>query len=633
MRSTDASQLEFDDARSAGAHSDRQPALDRERKSRGALVPGLALESSGYVGRVAALAVALGVGVAIASMQPVALADASEPGGSANSNSSSKTEDSPGQSPASANVSESLDSAGESLSAETSFGASSGAASDEPTDDGLEVDEADVDFADSDGDDQTDAIDHTSTSVSDDLDLGSEAADLASAVDALGTKRAAHRAEPSGTAAAASSSGAFRLFGNGTAENPNAGILFGSGFSWSASSCTGGTACHGGNAGMWGGNGGNGFNGGNGGSAGWSGNGGNGGAGVAGGNGGNGGRGGIIFGTGGNGGPGGAALVAGGAPGLGGAGGKGGIFGRSGQAGAKGGAFPGPSAPTEPPSQTVEAGVTFDFVYGTGSQHWSGAAREALQAAASSLASYLVVESPVKLTINVTGENAPLSSTLAWASSDLSASGAGFLGTVAQKKILTGVDPNGAAADGRVHFNFGPSWGLGDSVSSSRYDFQATAMHELMHALGFISFVDRSGSNTSRTWTTFDSFIVDGNGVDVIGSDLRWKSAYNPNLTGGNGGLYFGGPNAVAVYGGLVPLYTPSPWASGSSVSHLDDDTFRGANRQMMNAFVKRGPGIRTLSSIELAMLEDLGYTVISYQGTYGVLFLTIIFLRRRKVA
>ena len=145
--------------------------------------------------------------------------------------------------------------------------------------------------------------------------------------------------------AASAEADAFWLFGDGTAEHPNAGFLFGNGFSWDASSCTGNTSCDGGKAGLWGGNGGDGFNGGNGGSAGWFGKGGDGGAGVPGGKGGNGGNGGLISGKGGKGGNGGAALVSGGAAGKGGEAGSGGLFGTDGQPGDDGAEFPN-EAPT-----------------------------------------------------------------------------------------------------------------------------------------------------------------------------------------------------------------------------------------------------------------------------------------------
>jgi CubicO group peptidase (beta-lactamase class C family) len=99
----------------------------------------------------------------------------------------------------------------------------------------------------------------------------------------------------------------LRVFvGNGTADNPNAGILIGNGYSYTTygGACTTG-ACDGGNGGLIG-NGGDGFAGGNGGAAGWFGSGGKGGAATtAGGTGGRGGSGGLFVGDGGQGGSGG----------------------------------------------------------------------------------------------------------------------------------------------------------------------------------------------------------------------------------------------------------------------------------------------------------------------------------------
>jgi VCBS repeat-containing protein len=283
-----------------------------------------------------------------------------------------------------------------------------------------------------------------------------------------------------------------------------------------------------------------------------------------------------------------------------------------------------------------KAKMTFVFNYTTGSQYWTPEAKNALQSAANMVASYIVVSKPVTLTFDVTAENSPSSSTLASTGSDLTTTSAGFFNTVVQNKILTGVDSNGTAADGYVDVNFGTPWAYGDAVTNTQYDFTSTAMHEMMHALGFLSYIDAPGSswNTRGTnWTTFDSLIVTSNKTKVIGSTKRWNTAYNKNLTGGNGGLYFGGTNAVAANGGLlVPLYTPSPWESGSSVTHLNDSTFTGAKTQLMNAMADTGRGIRVLSAIELGVLKDIGYTVIPAPATAStLLFVGFIFLRRRK--
>ncbi|MEI6254872.1 MAG: hypothetical protein WCP30_18935, partial [Mycobacteriaceae bacterium] len=127
------------------------------------------------------------------------------------------------------------------------------------------------------------------------------------------------------------------FIGNGTADNVNGGLLIGNGFNFDALSCTGGLACNGGTGGLIG-NGGNGFNGGNGGSAGWFGNGGAGGNGLTGGNGGNGGNGGLLIGRGGLGGVGGNATGAtDSVAGSGGNGGNGGLLAGNGARGGGGG--------------------------------------------------------------------------------------------------------------------------------------------------------------------------------------------------------------------------------------------------------------------------------------------------------
>ena len=140
----------------------------------------------------------------------------------------------------------------------------------------------------------------------------------------------------------------IRVFiGNGTADNPNGGLLIGNGFSWTVESCVNPGGCTGGNGGLIG-SGGNGFNGGSGGNAGWFGHGGAGGDSyVPGRDGGDGGAGGLLFGWGGNGGSGGSGIGHSQA-GHGGAGGNTGalsLWGDAGHGGAGGNGFEATAAP------------------------------------------------------------------------------------------------------------------------------------------------------------------------------------------------------------------------------------------------------------------------------------------------
>lgn len=264
--------------------------------------------------------------------------------------------------------------------------------------------------------------------------------------------------------------------------------------------------------------------------------------------------------------------------------------------------------------------VAFNFTFtGTG---WTTQTQSAIQSTAASLASYLVVNNPVTLNYTVNGIDDSGSGTLASAWTNFTSGSSGFYQTVSQSKILTGVDSNGASADAQLSWNFAYRWGT-DSVTFRQYDMKAVALHEMLHALGFLTGVE---SSPNTNYTVFDSFLTTATGADPIGANYVWDPADLTNLTGGNGGLYFAGPNAVAAYGGLVPLYTPGSWESGSSISHVDD-----LAGYVMNPASNTGPGTRVIDAVELAMLKDLGYTVNSQPSVYAFFFFFGFGMLRRR--
>ncbi|MGW0159249.1 Ig-like domain-containing protein [Mycobacterium sp. NPDC003323] len=275
--------------------------------------------------------------------------------------------------------------------------------------------------------------------------------------------------------------------------------------------------------------------------------------------------------------------------------------------------------------------VTFVFNYTRGSQYWTPEARSALQRAANNLMGQFIVTTPVVIDYDIIGENSFDTDNLASAGSPLIGSGAGFFPTVVQHKLLTGADANGAAADGEINWNFAYPWAFGDFVSSFQYDFTTVAMHEFMHSLGFMSYAQPSEAGTQRRWTLYDKFLRTADDTSLIGTDFRMDPALAASLTGALGGLYFGGAGAVGAYGTLVPLYAPSSWVEGSSVSHLDSTVFTGSNRQLMNPQVPTGTGVRALSDIERAIMEDLGYTLAPINVTSALALVGFVFLRRRR--
>ncbi|MBB3752103.1 hypothetical protein FHT44_004615 [Mycolicibacterium sp. BK634] len=275
------------------------------------------------------------------------------------------------------------------------------------------------------------------------------------------------------------------------------------------------------------------------------------------------------------------------------------------------------SAPDKPAHLVGDQNaITFDFIYPDGDGHWTDEAKAALNDAADTVASYLVVPKPVTLTYKIADDNEP--SHLAQASSDrIDDESPGYFRTVVQQKLITGEDANAALPDGDIDVNWNSNWALGDDVAKddgdaqAPDDFKATIMHELVHTLGFDTNVQGPGSPPVKNRPTFDEFIVNADGAKVIKDDYTFDTAFDPNLTGGNGGLFFGGPNAMAAYDGKpVPLLTDPTW-SVSNVTHLDGHVFTGENKKLMNPGDDGdGAEARVLSPVELGILEDLGYTV-----------------------
>ncbi len=301
---------------------------------------------------------------------------------------------------------------------------------------------------------------------------------------------------------------------------------------------------------------------------------------------------------------------------------------------------------------SAQAGITFDFDYsgnaaGVGFLDAAfGAARQSALTLAGTkfselFGTYFSDSATIKMAVTSSDLN---NGNLASAGSQLATQGvSGFiLGEVVQKKLQSGgvTDLNGAAADGQVDVNFFNDWELDYNATPTGnfYDFYSTLFHEFTHAIGFASTISKvgrdvfgsGGAGTGGEWNKFDSFMTQcGTGTNVIdhgnfeinqgvwnvASIGNTKSPANPGGT--TDGLCFSGANALAANGfNPVELYSPDPWAGGSSGSHLNtlNPQFNNAAQQDLGSMMRHSgdPGsfdTRVYSTIEVAMLTDVGYT------------------------
>lgn len=265
-----------------------------------------------------------------------------------------------------------------------------------------------------------------------------------------------------------------------------------------------------------------------------------------------------------------------------------------------------------------------------------GATRQAaLQSAANSLASYFTGYTRT-VTIDVSSINDSGSGTLATAGTSYPLVNNSFQGGLVADLIINNEDYE-QTVQGSMNWNFGKSWDYDDDVAGGSFHFRTVAMHELLHAFGFSSLMNSSGSGvgSGTTYSVFDHFLTDasGNRLVSVGGVYQGGSI----LTDGAGGdVFFSGAAAMAEYGGRVPIYSPTTFIEGSSLSHLDTDFFTSTAYIMEHA-ITSGVMIAGLSSLELAILSDLGYSVIPEPSTYALLFgagaLALAAWRRRRTA
>lgn len=197
----------------------------------------------------------------------------------------------------------------------------------------------------------------------------------------------------------------------------------------------------------------------------------------------------------------------------------------------------------------------------------------------------------------------------------------------------SGNAPSGAFFHGMVTFNFvsGLNWNnsLTTLANNTNLDLYSVALHEVTHALGFASLINSNGfskfgANTNY-YSRYDLFLRYTNLPLITQSTLgctNYQYQFNPALTTNvltNSGAIC--TNDVLYVGSTTqPVFCPSVYSSGSSLSHFQDNchpsTFVGGiTGYVMHPGGGYGLNFRLLQPEERNVLCDLGYNV---NSTYG---------------
>jgi uncharacterized delta-60 repeat protein len=259
---------------------------------------------------------------------------------------------------------------------------------------------------------------------------------------------------------------------------------------------------------------------------------------------------------------------------------------------------------------------------------------------------------------NIANVNAPtgtlgLASTFYVPNTNITNTVGGILDGEIWKTIHTGVDSYTNVIGGTNNFYHGtvavnfndPSinWNTNLAINSpsNLYDLYTVMLHEVVHSLGFSSLINQNGASITPSpfYSRYDTFLRTNNiPLLTIGScsmyDVSFNSAVSPTVLRpgctlpnniSNGVLNTTScANSIKYVGSsTVPVYTPTCFEQGSSLSHLEDMLFPTCTSPYGNDsyFVLSNANLigttkRYLKPEERNVLCDIGYNV---KTTYGV--------------
>lgn len=154
-----------------------------------------------------------------------------------------------------------------------------------------------------------------------------------------------------------------------------------------------------------------------------------------------------------------------------------------------------------------------------------------------------------------------------------------------------------------IGWNFGAGYGAG-------IDFRSVTAHEVGHSLGWQSGCaqtsDKFGlfGTDSVGLTAWDKNLVDSIGNKPVSGGLGIPDNFNET----DNPIFWDGPAATGIYASDVPIFAPEPFAQGSSLSHLDEGAF---GNLLMSPYLAAGQTNRTVSNLEWAMMDDMGWNIV----------------------
>ncbi|MBO3269976.1 T9SS type A sorting domain-containing protein [Hymenobacter defluvii] len=187
--------------------------------------------------------------------------------------------------------------------------------------------------------------------------------------------------------------------------------------------------------------------------------------------------------------------------------------------------------------------------------------------------------------------------------------------TALAEKIVGG-NINGEAADINASFGSTFNWYLGTdgNTPAGQYDLVSVVLHELGHGLGFLTSKDYDVTSKQGALSTppsiYADFMKTGAGLSVADTRIFANPSVELGTAFTTNDLYFDSPLTRAANSGeRARLYAPTTYAAGSSLSHLDENTYSpGDPNSLMSPQFASGEAIHSPGPIVLSMFNDMGW-------------------------
>jgi hypothetical protein len=178
---------------------------------------------------------------------------------------------------------------------------------------------------------------------------------------------------------------------------------------------------------------------------------------------------------------------------------------------------------------------------------------------------------------------------------------------------LAGKDLDTSNPEIIIQINSEADWDVDGIGKPTRYeyDIKSVMFHELAHGLGFLSTSSYVLDRTKGKYvgileqpTPFDAYLQTQNGsrlADLFSPSSELAQAMTSSLV-------WSGPEGVLANNGVKPvMYTPSTYDPGSSVSHLDENSFaNSAANAVMTPNLEAGEVFNEPGPVLLGIMKDL---------------------------